>query len=328
MIKRKIFRLLLSVDDSLKKLFEYYTPLPVGITNVKLPEIHERVLAEDIVSPIDVPGFDRAIMDGYALKAADTFGADEENPIHLNVVGKAEPGTYPTSDVHRGDAVEVATGAPIPKGTNAVLMVEYTHGEGDEIQIFKPVVPGENIMAAGSDIMTGEIVLRKGQIMTPREMGVAAALGLTKIKVHKKPVVAIISTGNELVKGGNSLDYAKIYDINANSIAGAVIECGCESLQMGIVQDDADKMKRIILSALAKADLVLTSGSTSAGASDFLYRVIDELGEPGVLVHGLTLKPGKPTFLAVVNNKPLIGLPGYPTSALMIFNTVVFRNTT
>ena len=313
----------MSVEASSKKFFEHYYPSPAGTENILLKDGLGRVLSEDMVSPIDVPGFDRATMDGYAMRAADSFGAGEETPVTLKIVGESEPGVAPTSDIEEGEVVELATGAPIPKGANAVIMVEYTQPNRKRVELFKPVVPGENIMAAGSDIMQGELVLRKGDSLSPREMGVIAALGQRKISVYRKPTVAIISTGNELTEGGETLDTAMIYDVNATTVSGAVVECGAIPIQFGIVPDSPRKIKQVVSKALRTADLVLTSGSTSAGVSDVLYRVIDDLGYPGMLVHGLSIKPGKPTFLAVLDRKPLIGLPGYPTSALMIFNTVV-----
>jgi len=320
---RKVFRTLVTIEDALAELYKYFKPQPVSTDQVPTSESIGRVLAQDVVAQIDVPGFDRAAMDGYAVIAEDTFGADDDNPKKLLIVGRCEAGQETLISTKRGEAIEVSTGAPVPRGADAVVMVEYTRRVNSAIQVFRPVVPGENISAAGSDIMAGELVLRKGETITPREIGVLAALGVVEVGVFRKPRVAILSTGNELVPAGAALSYGKVYDINASAIAASVVECGGEPVILGIVPDDAAIMEKKLRQAIQEAHIVLTSGSTSAGAGDLVYRIIDNLGGPGVLVHGISVKPGKPALVAVVDGKPLIGLPGYPTSALMIFHALV-----
>ena len=319
---RKVFRTLISIEDALSELHKHFKPEPTA-TEVTVFDSIGRTLAHDVIAQIDVPGFDRASMDGYALIANDTFGADDDNPKRLKIVGKCEAGQQSSVPVKDGEAVEISTGAPVPRGANAVVMVEHTRRTNSVVEVFRPAVPGENIAAAGSDIMAGELVLRNGETITPREIGVLAALGTQRIKVFKKPRVAIISTGNELLSPGASLTYGKLYDINASAIAASAVECGGEPILLGIVPDNAEAMQNTIRRGLEQADMVLTSGSTSAGAGDLIYRIIDNLGKPGVLVHGISVKPGKPAVIAVVNGKPLIGLPGYPTSTLMIFHALV-----
>ncbi|UCH37090.1 MAG: molybdopterin biosynthesis protein, partial [Candidatus Bathyarchaeota archaeon] len=282
-----------------------------------------RILGEDVEAPIDVPPFDRAAMDGYAVNAQDTYSAEEDNPIHLKIVDKIEAGEQPHTTVQFGEAIEISTGAPIPKGANAIVMVEHTWQIDSIVQVFRAVIPGENISAAGSDIMAGELVLRSGILLTQRETGILAALGITRVKAIKKPVVAIISTGNEIITPGESLTYGKIYDINARTIADSVSENGGIPKFWGIVRDNAEEITMIISTAIQTADMVVTSGGTSAGIGDLLYRVIDELGNPGIIVHGVAAKPGKPLIIAVVKGKPIFGLPGYPTSALTMFNLFV-----
>ncbi len=323
MAGRKIFKTLTSADEALSKLEEHCRIEPIGVDEVTLLEAYGRVLAQDVVSAVDVPGFDRATMDGYAVKASDTFGAKEDNPITLRVTGVSQPGDESASQVSSGEAVEVGTGAPMPRGANAVVMVEYTQSSGDALKVFRAVSPGENVMPTGSDIMTGELVLRRGQRVSPREVGVLAAVGLKGTQVYRKPRIAIISTGNELVRPGDKLGYAQIYDINSSSISASVLENGGVPLEPRIVRDDPKMIKQTVTDALKQADLILTSGSTSAGAGDILYRIIEDMGSPGILVHGLSVKPGKPTIIAAIDGKPIIGLPGYPTSALMIFHLVV-----
>nr|MDO8044885.1 molybdopterin biosynthesis protein [Candidatus Baldrarchaeota archaeon] len=320
---RKIFKTLVTIEEAIKKLYEHFEPKPLGFEEIPLFDAFGRVLAEDVYSEVDVPPFDRAAMDGYAVKAADTFGAREDKPVKLKIIGKVKVGFKPEIHVNRGEAAEIGTGAPMPSGANAVVMVEYTEEENGYVKIFKPVVPSENIQPAGSDIMVGELVLREGQLLTSREIGVLAAIGKISVKVYRKPKVAVISTGDEIVKSGEKLPYGKIYDINGHSIFSAVKECGGEPIFIGIARDDVREIIDMIREGFEKADIVITSGSTSAGVKDVLYQIVDQLGEPGVIVHGIKIKPGKPTVIAVVDNKPLFGLPGYPTSALTIFRLIV-----
>jgi putative molybdopterin biosynthesis protein len=323
MSERKIFRTLISLEEAIARLLESFNPKPVGEETVSVEKSLGRVLSDDVISGIDVPSFDRAAMDGYAIIAEDTFGAEEDHPIVLDVVGRVEAGEKLDVEVISGKAVEIATGAPMPKGANSVVMVEYTHEKGGSIEVRRAVTPGENVMAAGSDIMAGELVLRKSERITSREMGVIAALGVEAVKVYRKPKVAVISTGNEVLKLGEQPQYGKIFDINANSLVGAVIESGCEPFYFGIARDDSDDMVEKIGKALKSSEVVITSGSTSAGVGDKLYRILNDFGRPGVIVHGLSVKPGKPAVVAVVKDIPVFALPGYPTSAMIVFQILV-----
>ena len=221
---QKVFRELVSVEDAKKILGKYFVAQPIGIEECSLETCGGRFLGENIEARIDVPPFDRASMDGFAVHAVDTFGAEEDKPVSLSVIGKIGAGETLKSSVADGEAIEISTGAPIPSGANAVVMVEYTWHERESLKVYKSVVPGENIMAAGSDIMAGELVLRKGDHLTPRETGVLSALGVTKLKVLKKPRVAVISTGNEVASPGTLLEYGKIYDINARTVSDSIIE--------------------------------------------------------------------------------------------------------
>ena len=322
--KRIIFHELLTPEEALNKVFSIVKVEPLGIETVRIEESYGRVLARDVYSRIDVPPFDRSTMDGFAVRAEDTFGADELNPVRLRVIGNVETGAEELPRVNPGEAVEIATGAPMPPGANAVVMVEYTKRSGNELTIYRSVTPGENVMSAGSDVMMGELVLRRCTVIREREVGLLAAVGLDKVEVFRRPRVAIISTGNELVSPGNTLGPGKIYDINTYTISHAVRALGAEPLIMGIVKDDLSEMRNMINKALGISDLVLLSGGTSAGLADLTYRVLDEIGPPGIIVHGLKVKPGKPTVIAVSRDgKLVVGLPGYPSSALMIFNIIV-----
>jgi putative molybdopterin biosynthesis protein len=323
MSDRKIFRTLISLEEANSRLLEFFEPKPVREESVTIEGSLGRVLSEDLVSDIDVPGFDRAAMDGYAIIAEDTWGADEAVPKLFQLAGRVEAGDKPIVEVTTGKAVEIATGAPMPKGANSVVMVEYTHQRDESVEVRRTVTPGENVMAAGSDIMAGELVLRKGERVTSREMGIVAALGLEAVKVYRRPKVAIISTGNELLRAGQQPQYGKVFDINAISLFGAVIECGCEPLHFGIAKDDTDDLIEKIEQASKSVEIILSSGSTSAGVGDRLYKILNEFGKPGVIVHGLSVKPGKPVVVAVVKDIPVFALPGYPTSAMIIFQILV-----
>ncbi len=318
---RKIFRELVSIDEAIKRLYRNYKPKRF-VEEVSLSKAFGRIAAKDIYSNIDIPPFDRATMDGFAIKAEDTFEAEEDNPVNLKVVGYIEAGSNPKVEIKAGEAVEISTGAPIPKGANAVVMVEFTSRNDNEVYIYKPVTPGENIMAAGSDIMAGEMIVRKDTVLTQREIGVLSAAGFDKVEVYKKPKVAIISTGNELVKPGDKLDYGKIYDVNSYAICAAVEENGGEAIFLGIARDDEKEIRAKIAEGLKIADIVICSGGTSAGVGDMMYRILNSW-DPGIIVHGVAVKPGKPTIIAICNEKLVFGLPGYPTSALMIFEIFV-----
>ncbi|MDQ1278929.1 MAG: molybdopterin molybdotransferase, partial [Thermoproteota archaeon] len=322
-MQRRVFRELVTEEEAKKRLRENYLSQPMGLEAVKIDEAIGRVLAEDIEAGVDVPPFDRAMMDGFAVHAEDTFGADEDKPIPLKIVGRVGAGENPKVSVEKGEAIEISTGAPIPKGANAVVMVEYTWQKDDSLKVYRSVAPGDNIMAAGSDIMAGELILRRGDFLTPRETGVISALGITSVRVFQKPNVSIISTGNEVVSPGSPLEYGKIYDINSRTISDSVLECGGNPHFIGIAGDDKTVLKSKIEEGLGKSDVVILSGGTSAGVGDLLYRIIDELGKPGILVHGVSVRPGRPLIIAVVNGKPIFGLPGYPTSALTMFNIFV-----
>ncbi|WP_202319938.1 molybdopterin biosynthesis protein [Archaeoglobus neptunius] len=318
---RKVFREIVTIDEAISRLYSHFKP-ERKVEHLPIQKAVGRIIAEDVYSQTDVPPFDRATMDGYAVRAEDTFEAEEDNPVSLRVVGTIEAGIKPDVEIKEGEAAEIATGAMMPAGANAVVMVEYTRKRGDSIEVFRPVSPGENVMFAGSDVMAGELIVRAGTRLTHREIGVMAACGLKEVAVYGKPKVAIISTGNELTNPGENLEDAKIYDVNSYSIAAAVVENGGEAVLMGIVRDREEEMREIVEKALREADIVITSGSTSAGAGDVMYRILDRW-EPGVLAHGIAIKPGKPAIIAIANGKPVFGLPGYPTSALTIFEVVV-----
>ena len=322
MIERRIFRPLLTIEE-VKSRIDTAISMTCSTREVELTNSLGKVLAEDVISRIDVPGFDRSTMDGYAVKAQDTFGANEVKIKILKLVGKSEPGIVPTMTLHEGETSEISTGAPIPIGASAVVMVEFTKTSDNNVEIFRSVTPGENVMAAGSDIMVGEVVLRRSQIITSREIAIMAAIGRKNVIVIGSPKVAILSTGNELIPPGSELNRMKIFDINAYSIAAAVYESGGTPIILGIVPDDEDEIRNNLKRAVESADLVLTSGSTSAGSRDLIPQIISSIKGSQIIANGLAVKPGKPALVAIVSGTPLFALPGNPTSALMVFYELV-----
>ena len=301
-----------------------HAALPVE--TVPLAQALGRVLAQDIASPIDVPPFDRALVDGFALRAADTEGAnpDRSRTLALNREILA-CGVAPALALTGGTATPIATGGVMPRGADAVIMVEQTEflEEGLAIEVTAPVRPGQFVGYAGADMASGETVLRRGTVVTAREIGMLAACGLANIAVLRRPRVAVLSTGDELVAPGEALPPGAIYDSNGAIVAASVAENGGEPLLLGIVRDDEAALEGALRDALARSDLVVLSGGTSKGAGDVSHRILSRLGEPGILVHGVALKPGKPLCLAVAEGKAVVVLPGFPTSAMFTFHDFV-----
>jgi len=257
------------------------------------------------------------------VKSTDTFGADEDKPIALKLCGQVNVGETPKVQVQKGTAAQIVTGAPMPEGADSVVMIEYTVQKDQRILVHSSVSKGENVMRAGSDIREGETSLRRGTVLSSHEIGVLAALGLDRVDVFKRPRVAIISTGAEVVEPGKPLPSGKIYDINAHTLSAAVAECGGEPLNLGIVPDQTDRMKAALKKALSQADITITSGGVSVGPTDIIPKVLNTLGKPGVIVYGIVIRPGKPTTMAVIDGKPVFSLPGHPTSVLLIFHLFV-----
>lgn len=302
---------------------------PRGTESVSLDAALGRVLAADVVSPVDVPSFDRSNVDGFAVIAEDTFGATEEAPRTL-MLEKEEihTGVIPATVIHPGSAALIATGGMVPRGADAVVMVEYTdahytEARSCELRVARPVTAGSGISFAGTDITAGETVLRAGRLLTSRDTGVLAAIGVSTVEVWRKPIVAILSTGDEIIAPGEKMGPAKVYDSNGQVLADAVRELGGEVRRLGIVHDDTDALRKRLREALELADVVLLSGGTSKGAGDVSYRVVEELTDPGIVAHGVALKPGKPICLAATGGKAVVVLPGFPTSAIFTFHEFV-----
>ena len=278
-----------------------------------------RVLSRDIVSGIDVPGFTRSTMDGFTVRAADTFGAAEAMPAMLEVSGEVMMGEEARTGLEPGHAVRIATGGMLPGGADAVVMVEYTEElDSATILVVRPVAPGENVVQKGEDIREGQVLVKAGTVIRPQEMGGLAGIGIVSCHVVRKPLVGILSTGDEVVEPDRTPGPGQIRDINSYAIAGLVAEAGGQAVNYGIIRDDFASLEETVKKAVAETDIVVVSGGSSVGTRDVTSRVLDTIGKPGVLVHGVSVKPGKPTILGVVNNKPVLGLPGHPASAMVL----------
>ena len=318
------FLQILSRDAAEAAFLAALRPAPLGVEAVALDDLPGRVLAQDIAAPVDAPPFDRATVDGFAVRAADLFEASAAEPVRLRLNPETVAcGTAPRLAVAPGTATAIATGGPIPRGADAVVMIEHTEPEGDGIAVARAVAPGTHVSFAGSDIARGQTLLRKGTLIGAREVAMLAAVGLDSAMVWRRPRVAVLSTGDELVQPGQPLSPAAVYDSNGPVIAAALRENGCDAVHLGAVPDDAATLEAAVRAAFAAHDGLILSGGTSKGAGDLSVRVITGLGAPGIVAHGVALKPGKPLCLAVCDGKPVAVLPGFPTSAMFTFHELV-----
>jgi molybdopterin molybdotransferase len=280
---------------------------------VRLVEANGRVAGANVTSTRDVPPFSRAGMDGYAVRAEDTFGASRYEPKTLRVIEKVYTGQVPTTALHAGDAVEIATGAPMPAGADAVVMVEETEKAGEGVRVLTPVYPRQNVGRQGADIVVGQMVISRGDVLNPSRIGAFAALGIAEVDVFAKPTVAILSTGNEIADPGHELKPGQIYDINKFTLSTIIAEHGGVPMPFATAQDTIEALEAAI-DACAACDVLVFSGGSSVGERDLILDVIGRKGE--IVFHGIAVKPGKPTVFGTINGKPMFGMPGYPTSCL------------
>ncbi len=319
------FGALISYQEAKEIIDRHVQPI-MRTKAVPIDNAINRVLAEDLIAKMNVPPFNRAAMDGYAVKAKDTFGAGQFKPKLFKIAGEIHAGENPGRKIKSGECMQISTGAVMPDGADSVMMVEDTEPEGSLVKIFKSVTPGANVGKMGEDIKEGTVVLKAGILLDAGKVGVLASQGLSRAKVFDKPRIAILPTGEEVVPVGKKLKPAQLYDINSHTISALVSANGGTPVRIGITGDKIEELRAAIKEAL-KCDIVVLSGGSSVGERDLLVDVIDMWGE--VLFHGVQVKPGKPTIFAMIEGKPLIGMPGYPTSCLInsyLFLAPAIRN--
>jgi molybdenum cofactor synthesis domain-containing protein len=307
------FGALISYQEA-KDVIDRHTSAITRTEGVAIDDAVNRVLAEDVVAKMNVPPFTRSAMDGYAVKAKDTFDAGQFKPQVFKVIGELHAGENPSKKIKSGECIQISTGAVMPEGADSVIMVEDTEREGNEVKVFKSITPGTNIGKMGGDIKEGAVILKAGIMLDAGKVGVIASQGLSKIKVYEKPRIAIIPTGEEVVQGGKKLQPGQLYDINSHTISALVSASGGVPVRIDIAGDKAEELRAAVKEAL-KSDIVVLSGGSSVGERDLLVDVIDMWGE--IFFHGVQVKPGKPTIFAMIEGKPLMGMPGYPTSCLI-----------
>lgn len=315
-----------SVNEALKIIDENFCNYNLDSEIIRIEEASGRITASDIYAKEDIPGFNRSSVDGYAVIASDTFGASDSLPAQLKLAGEVRMGESPDFSILQGQAAYVPTGGELPQNTNAVVMVEYTENLDDGfIYINKPVAPGNNVVLKGDDIRSSSIVIKANHKLRAQDIGVLAAIGKREVEVKRKVKVGIISTGDEVVPVDEKLTGSKVRDINSYVLYSGLLEYGAEPKAYGIVGDCNESIRAVVEKALSECDAVLVSGGSSVGNRDETYKVINSLGTPGVIIHGIAVKPGKPTIVGKVQNKAVIGLPGHPASAYLIFRIFVYR---
>jgi putative molybdopterin biosynthesis protein len=319
------FLTILSREEALARFEAALFPRDLAADDRALADALGLVVANDVVAVADAPPFDRSNVDGFAVRSADLAAAGESSPVRLSLNSEVIAcGTAPQLSVTQDTATPIATGGPIPRGADAVVMVEHTQPAGAAaIEIRRAASPGQFVSYAGSDIARGEVVLRAGTLIGSREIGMLAASGVAHVSVVQRPRVAVISTGDELVQPGQPLRAASIFDTNGAIVTAAVSENGGEAHFLGAFPDDEDKLEAVMREALVSSDMLILSGGTSKGEGDVSHRIVSRLGKPGIIAHGVALKPGKPLCLAVCDGKPVVILPGFPTSAMFTFHDLI-----
>jgi molybdopterin molybdotransferase len=311
LVRLRGFQKLTSVDDALQKFFAAVEFKQLRAITVSLDSALNRVLAENVVATVDIPRLNRSAVDGYAVKAVETVGATQFQPKVFQLTGDNRIGAERVK--------QVWTGNPIPEGADAVVMLEDTKQVKDRINVWSQMTPGENVSKKGEDIQKGSVAAKAGIRLKPQHLGLIAALGIRKVHVYDRPRIAVLTTGNELVKLGSRLEESQVFDTNKLVLSTLCIDLGAEPLDLGIAKDDVDDISERLQVGLKKSDIMITSGGTSVGGSDFVPDAVRRLGKPGVIVHGVAMRPAMPTALAATNGKPILILPGNPVAAIIGF---------
>ncbi|MCS6882866.1 MAG: molybdopterin molybdotransferase MoeA [Oscillochloridaceae bacterium] len=312
-----------TIAEANARLARHLAPL-ARVETLALHDALDRVLAEDLHSPVDLPAFPRSTVDGFAVRAADTYGASEGLPAYLTLCGEAPMGRAPTITVGAGQAALIHTGGMLPDGSDSVVMVEYTQRlDATTIEVVRPVAVGENVIPVGEDVRRGDLLFPRGHRLRPQDLGGLAGVGITRVPVVARPRVAILASGDEVVPPDAPVAPGQVRDVNTYTIAALVRRAGGEPMPRGIAPDDAATLEAMARAALEDADALVIAAGSSVSARDMTVAVIGALGAPGVLVHGVAIQPGKPTILAAAGNRPVFGLPGNPVSAMIAFGLFV-----
>lgn len=314
----------MSLDKAQHVIAEALAEITVHSETVHLSNALGRVLAEDVMAKEDLPSFSRSTVDGFAVRSADTFGASESSPALFTIVGEVMMGKEARIELQPGQAAVIPTGGMLPAGADAVVMLEYTEKyDVSAVMVLKMVAPGDNLVAKGDDIRTGVMIAAQGQKLAPQHIGALAACGFAHILVNKRVEVAILSTGDELVDIHEPLESGQIRDVNSYALSAMLSEIGCVVKPMGIVKDSFEKFYDALAAAVSTCQLVVISGGSSVGARDYTDKAINALGAPGVLIHGMAVKPGKPTIFGMAGHVPVFGLPGHPVAAMTVCQQLV-----
>ncbi|MBI4683795.1 MAG: molybdopterin molybdotransferase MoeA [Nitrospirae bacterium] len=314
----------ISVEKALQLVLSNISPVSPPEKKLSIEDSYKRILSRDIFSPEDLPQFARSTVDGFAVNSSDTFGATETFPAYLNVAGEISMGIMPAFDLKKGEAAKIATGGMLPKGADSVVMVEHVqHIDARMIEVMKPVAPCENVIMAGEDIRKNDLIFMKGHRLRPQDIGALAGLGITEVLVFERPKVSIISTGDEIVPANCPVNLGQIRDVNSFNLAGLIAEAGGDPVKRGIFRDDYNVLRKVIEESLRDSEMVLITGGSSVGTKDMTAKLINDIGEPGVLFHGVSIKPGKPMIGGIINNKPLFGLPGHPAAITVCFEQFI-----
>ncbi len=315
---------LISIEKALELLFSF---APFKMPNkivLPLNECYGSIISEDIIAPEDLPSFNRSTVDGFAVNSADTFGATESFPAYLNIKGEILMGEEPHFKLEKGEVAKISTGGMLPEGADSVVMLEHTQIIDEKmIEILKPVSPQENVIQIGEDVKKGECIFKSGHRLRPQDVGALAGLGITEIWVYKKPIVSIISTGDEIVPPDKPIKPGQVRDINSYTLTGLILEKGAIPLKKGLFIDNYEIIKDAVIESLRDSHMILITGGSSVGTKDVTEKVINDIGKPGVLFHGVSLKPGKPLIGGIVDNIPILGLPGHPAAVNICFRVFI-----
>lgn len=314
----------ITVESALELIFANLFPKLPPEESLQIDGSYGRILSRNLFSPEDLPNFSRSTVDGFAVSASDTFGATETMPAYLNIRYEIIMGEEPNFELKKGEVAKIATGGMLPKGADAVVMLEHTQQvDKGMIEVLRPVAPGENVIQAGEDVKRGDCILKKGHKMRPQDAGVLAGLGIKDVWVYERPKGSIISTGDEIVPPDRPIKPGQVRDINSYNLAGLLLDAGAIPIIKGIFNDEYKTIRDVVEESVKDSDIVLISGGSSVGAKDVTARVIDDLGRPGVLFHGVSLKPGKPLIGGIVDNIPIFGLPGHPAAVSVCFEIFI-----